>query len=134
MSRQAPSAPRDRAGVLADIVREVQLVWHLLRDPRVPVWTKLIPLCAVLYLVFPLDLIPDVIVGLGQLDDLAILILGMELFVSLSPAEVVEELRRRLRFGRSWGEVQRSATTVDSTGRVVEDLPRKQIEGGEKRG
>jgi len=117
--------------VLADAVREVQLAWHLLRDRRVPLWTKLIPLGAVLYLLFPLDLVSDLFVGLGQLDDLAILILGLELFISLSPAEVVEEIRRRLRFGHTWGEAQRSAAMVDSTARPAGDLPTRQIDSGE---
>jgi len=130
VSRQIPSAPRDRAGLLADLVREVQLAWHLWRDRRVPVWTKLIPLGAVLYVLFPLDIISDLFVGLGQLDDLAILILGMEAFISLSPAEVVEELRRQLRFGRIWGEAQSHASTVDSTARAASDSPTNQSGSG----
>lgn len=130
MSTQASPPHRDRAGLLADIIREFRLVWRLLRDPRVPVWTKLVPLAAALYIVFPLDLVNDLFVGLGQLDDLAILFLGMELFVSLSPAVVVEEIRRELRFGRSWGEAQREARTVDSTARPVEDAPPAHLRDG----
>jgi len=125
------SAPRDKAGLLADIVREVRLVWHLLRDPRVPAWTKLIPFLALVYLVVPIDLIPELAPPvLGQLDDLAVILLGMQLFVSLSPAQVVEELRRKLRFGSSWGEAQRGPQTVDSTARPIDEPPKKTIEGG----
>lgn len=132
MSKQAPSAPRDRVGLLAEVVREVQLAWHLLRDPRVPLWTKLVPLLAVLYLIFPLDIISDLFAGLGQLDDLAVLVLGVELFISLSPAEVVEELKSRLRFGKAWEEA-RGAQVVDSSGRAVDEPGVKELEEGKRR-
>jgi len=132
VSTKASPPHRDKTGLLADIVRELRLVWRLLRDRRVPFWTKLVPLATVFYLLFPLDLVSDLLVGLGQLDDLAIIFLGLELFISLSPAAVVEEIRRELRFGQGWGEVQQQAQTVDSTARPVDQVPPRQLPGGEQ--
>jgi hypothetical protein len=43
------------------------------------------------YLFLPTDLIPDIAVGLGQLDDLAILLIGTKLFIELSPTDIVRE-------------------------------------------
>ena len=50
------------AKFLLDILGTVRLGWRPLRDPSVPAWSKLIPIGTVLYLLFPLDLIPDVTV------------------------------------------------------------------------
>ena len=73
------------------LVMEAKLIWRLLLDGRVSLWTKLIPAAAVLYVLSPVDFIPDVIIGLGQLDDLGILLGGLRLFKSMVPAYIVEE-------------------------------------------
>ncbi|MDI7276719.1 MAG: DUF1232 domain-containing protein [Anaerolineae bacterium] len=122
MPGETPSTPRDRAGALAQIVHEIQLWWRLFRHPRVPAWTKVIPLLTVFYILFPLDLIMDPILGLGQLDDLALFLLGMELFVALSPPDVVEAVRREIRLSRR-GAAEGRGETVDASYRVVDELP-----------
>ncbi|MFL7790803.1 MAG: YkvA family protein, partial [Anaerolineae bacterium] len=76
---------------IADIVRQGRLAWRLLWDSRVPFWTKLIPPAVLLYLVSPVDFLPDAALGLGQLDDLAILLIGTKLFIELAPIEIVRE-------------------------------------------
>jgi len=85
----------DSLGVLADLIRDIEVAWHLLWDARVPTAVKLIPALALIYIVSPIDLIPDPILGLGQLDDLAVLLLGLKLFLSLSPESLVREYSRR---------------------------------------
>jgi len=65
-------------------------------DKRVPAWTKLIPPVALAYVIFPIDIIPDVALGLGQLDDIAIVLLGAKLFIELAPPEIVREHLRAL--------------------------------------
>ena len=79
--------------MLRALVDQVRLTWALIRDPRVPLWSKAIPVLALLYVLSPLDLIPDVIIGLGQLDDLAIVIGGMRLFAAVVPQDIVEQHR-----------------------------------------
>ena len=78
-------------GVFQDLIRRIKLFWRLLKDRRVPVWVKAIPFISLVYLVVPADLVPDLFVGLGQLDDLAVLALGYRLFIGLAPPEVVRE-------------------------------------------
>lgn len=75
---------------------EAQIAWNLLRDTRVPAQTKLIPLFVVIYIVSPVDLVPGFIPVLGQLDDLAVLVLGLQMFVRAAPADIVQEYRDRL--------------------------------------
>jgi uncharacterized membrane protein YkvA (DUF1232 family) len=82
-----------------------RLSWRLLRDPRVPTWTKaLLPLVAALYVLLPIDLIPDFILGLGQIDDLSVL--GITVFAMtkllprFAPSDVVDEHLTEMRGGR----------------------------------
>jgi uncharacterized membrane protein YkvA (DUF1232 family) len=87
-------APKDMAEVV-DLVRRLptyaRLVWALLRDGRVPASQKLILAGIGAYLFFPIDLIPDFVPVLGQLDDLAVVLLGLDLFIRSAPADIVEE-------------------------------------------
>lgn len=88
-------APQEKTNfvisALKDLFRQVQLAWRLFVDPRVPWITKIIPPAALIYILSPIDILPDLSLGLGQLDDLAILLLGIKLFIELAPAEVVRE-------------------------------------------
>jgi uncharacterized membrane protein YkvA (DUF1232 family) len=71
--------------------RRLALPWRLLRDPRVPPLAKAIVPLVLLYLVLPLDIIPDFIPVLGQLDDLLVTALGVWLLLRLCPREVLAE-------------------------------------------
>ena len=68
-----------------------RLVWALARDPRVPLGQKAVLGGIAAYLAFPLDIIPDFIPVIGQMDDVAVLILGLDWFLRNAPADVVEE-------------------------------------------
>ena len=94
-----PIEPNDTSAILGwlqDAARQGRLAWRLFWDSRVPLWTKVIPPAALAYVIFPLDIIPDVALGLGQLDDLAVLLLGIKLFIEVSPPDVVREHLRAL--------------------------------------
>jgi uncharacterized membrane protein YkvA (DUF1232 family) len=75
---------------LSELVKNLRLAWRLLRDPSVPAWLKLIPLGALVYILMPLDLIPDWMFGLGQADDLTLFLLSLKVLVDLCPWEVVQ--------------------------------------------
>jgi len=87
-------APKDMTEVM-DLIRRlptyIRLVWALLRDGRVPARQKLILVGIGGYLFFPIDLIPDFVPVLGQLDDLAVVLLGLDLFIRSAPSDIVEE-------------------------------------------
>lgn len=136
MVKPSTADPKDRAGLLLGTIRQVQLWWRLLWDSRVPAWVKLIPLVAALYILFPLDLIMDPILGLGQLDDLAILVIGMEVFVRMSPAGVVEEIWQDIQMGRHrpQGDMRHrkdESRTIDGSCRVVNGDARSEVGGGQ---
>ncbi|MEP6988190.1 MAG: DUF1232 domain-containing protein [Chloroflexota bacterium] len=82
--------------MLRGFIDQIRLTWALLRDPRVPLWAKVIPVIGIIYVLSPLDFIPDVIIGLGQLDDLAIVLAGMRLFAAVVPADIVEQHRAEI--------------------------------------
>jgi uncharacterized membrane protein YkvA (DUF1232 family) len=44
-----------------------------------------------LYLLFPFDIVPDLAPGLGQLDDIAVILLGLKFFVEMCPEEIVRQ-------------------------------------------
>ena len=76
------------------LLKELQVVWRIFRDPRVPRNIKILPVLLALYVILPFDLIPGFIPILGQLDDLIIVLFGLRLFVQLSPQDVVAEYKR----------------------------------------
>jgi uncharacterized membrane protein YkvA (DUF1232 family) len=78
------------------IWQDVQLAWNLIRDPRVPIYMKGVPVLGMLYVISPVDLIPGIIPILGQLDDVALLLLSLKLFLNLVPEELVREHRLRM--------------------------------------
>ena len=69
----------------------LKLFWRLLKDGRVGLTPKLLLLLIVAYVVMPVDLLPDFLPGLGQLDDLILIFLGLKGFIRLCPREVVRE-------------------------------------------
>ncbi len=96
------------------LLRQVQLVWFLLRDRRVPIWLKVIPFLSLAYLAIPADVVPDVLVGLGQLDDVAVIALGCRLFLEFSPPAVVQEyLDDMIASAAGWKVVEGEAESVD---------------------
>lgn len=119
------NATGGKAGVLTSLVANARLAWRLFRDARLPAATKLIiPGLAAAYLLMPADLLPDIFPVLGQLDDLAILALGIKLFIDAAPAWLVQEHRDGLA-GRTPSAQPRPGSTqagktVDGEYRVIE--------------
>ena len=81
--------------LLSRLVSELVLAGRLLFDRRVSGWAKLIPLLVAIYILSPVDLIPDVFVPLGIVDDLTALLIGLQLFILCAPADVVAEYRHK---------------------------------------
>ena len=86
--------------LLRTLLGHARLCWCLLREPAVPSLLKLLPFFALLYLVSPIDGVPDFIPVLGQLDDLGVLLLALESFLRLCPEAVVAHHRAALASGR----------------------------------
>ncbi len=117
MSRRKKSVDvKQKAGTLAELVKNARLTLRLLRDPLVPLYLKAIPLVALLYLFLPFDFIFDPILGLGQLDDIAVILLGVKLFIDMCPQDIVQ---------RHLDEM----ASVAGVYRVVEEEPGERSQG-----
>jgi len=97
---------------------QLRLVWFLFWDREVPVYLKLLPVLAIIYALSPIDLIPDVIIGLGQLDDLTMLLVGGKVFIELAPPQVVA---RHLRLMHASKE-ELAAAKADSDPEIIDAI------------
>lgn len=92
---QAQTPPPDilKAGkeALLFLPRLVQLLYRLARDPEVPREAKAVLGFAVVYLLSPIDIIPDFIPILGHLDDLYVIALAVSLVMELAGEEKVRQ-------------------------------------------
>ena len=71
--------------------RLIKLVWRLARDPRVPARSKATLFLMGGYLVSPVDLIPDALPGIGQLDDLVLVAFALDQILNRIPEHIVKE-------------------------------------------
>jgi uncharacterized membrane protein YkvA (DUF1232 family) len=68
-----------------------KLFSRLIKDPRVSLRAKLVIAGVLAYVVAPVDVLPDFLIGVGQLDDLVVIFSGLKLFLHLCPVAVVKE-------------------------------------------
>ena len=99
-------------------VQQLRLAWRLFWDGRVPLLPKLVPLAAILYILSPIDLLPDVLVGLGQLDDVALFLIALQIFVMICPPEIVRALRQQMTSDVVDGEWRRTDSDPASPPRI----------------
>jgi uncharacterized membrane protein YkvA (DUF1232 family) len=64
---------------------ELMTLWRAFMAPGTPLWLKGLMLLVPLYLISPIDIIPDVIPVLGWLDDLVVIPLLVSWLISLLP-------------------------------------------------
>jgi len=67
-----------------------------------------------LYLVFPFDFLPDVMPGLGQLDDLGVILLALQAVVRVCPHAAVAFHRRAVDEGRPFTVMTPSDVVIDA--------------------
>lgn len=129
MSKNSPTPElQETAGFFGGLLRQARLGWRLLRDSRVPGWIKLIPFAGLVYLLSPIDLIPDwALPGLGEVDDLVLLFLALKMFVDLSPPGIVREHLEDL-FG-----MQKTRPTADLDSSPAIDAAYRVLDEGQTR-
>lgn len=79
-----------RAANAARLATYVVALWKLFKHPQTPRGAKLVAVAVLAYVLSPIDLIPDFIPVLGQLDDLVIVPLGIALVTRLTPKPLWE--------------------------------------------
>ncbi len=81
---------------IKNLKREVYVLYLTSKDPRVPWYVKALIVFTIGYAICPIDLIPDFIPILGQIDDLVIIPALIALIVKLVPKNILEEHRKSL--------------------------------------
>lgn len=90
------NSDRRSPGFWMSLFNSFRIAWRLIWDRQVPAGAKFVPILTVLYILWPVDFVMDLIPALGQLDDLAILLLGTQLFIAVSPKSIVERIRAEI--------------------------------------
>ena len=105
---------------LPTIIRYFMLVWRLTFDKRVNIILRsLVPL-ALVYILWPFDLIKDSIPLIGRMDDVIIMAMGVLFLVKLAPQHVVDEhLGRAAPSDRP--EDKDPSQVVDGKARFIDD-------------
>jgi uncharacterized membrane protein YkvA (DUF1232 family) len=70
-------AKRTVVSYIAELPRFLRLLAGLMTDPRVATLDKVLVVGAVAYIITPIDLIPDFIPFLGEVDDLFLLVMAL---------------------------------------------------------
>jgi uncharacterized membrane protein YkvA (DUF1232 family) len=84
-----------QGNMLEEAIFRLKLIWRLMSDRRVSPLLKLLPFGALIYLIWPLDLIAG-IPGVSALDDVGILWISSYFFIELCPTKVIEEHVREM--------------------------------------
>lgn len=73
------------------VPRLAKLIVRLVRDPRVPARSKASLFVLTAYLASPVDVMPDFVPGLGQVDDLVLAAFALDQILNRVPDHVVRE-------------------------------------------
>lgn len=76
------------AGRAPDYAR---LLWSLVTDARVPTSRKALLGMAGAYIVAPIDLVPDFIPFIGAIDDVAVMVIAIDVFLDGLPKDLLNE-------------------------------------------
>ena len=66
--------PSMKKGVIVKIWDKVLFLWEQIKSQEIPLSLKLVIVGALLYLVLPIDVLPDTIPGIGLLDDMTVIL------------------------------------------------------------
>ncbi len=69
----------------------IKLMYHLVKDPQVDIADKAILGAAIAYIFSPLDLVPDFIPFLGQVDDAFIAAIALQRLINSAGQDIIKE-------------------------------------------
>jgi uncharacterized membrane protein YkvA (DUF1232 family) len=110
----APGSWLEKPGLLRTLLAHARLAVRLVREPAVPTLTKAVLASAALYLIWPLDFLPDLLPVLGQLDDLGVVLAALELFLKLCPDAPQAFHREAMAAGRPYSPMPPQSSFVDA--------------------
>ena len=91
--RIEPVSP-GRMNLFSRIIHGLRLYRHASKDPRTPAVAKALPWLSLLYIFWPVDIIPDLLPFLGQMDDLAIIPILFWLALRMIPDHVKRDIHK----------------------------------------
>ncbi|NPC58712.1 YkvA family protein [Caenimonas soli] len=74
---------------------DARQLWFALRHPAAPGWLKLSTALIALYVLSPIDIIPDVVPVLGVMDDLVLVPLAIRWLLKRLPPEIAQAAANR---------------------------------------
>jgi uncharacterized membrane protein YkvA (DUF1232 family) len=93
--RGGPSPRTGAKRTLIETIKQIpsylRLMGGLLTDPRVPTLDKVLLGVAVAYVVMPIDLIPDFIPFIGQVDDVFVVMLALRRLIGNAGTRVIRD-------------------------------------------
>jgi len=127
-NKMSPSNAGKDLSMLSAMMDQIRLGWYLLTDGKVSLLTKAIIPAALLYVISPVDFIPDVIPVLGQLDDVGMVMAGLAIFIRMCPPGLVQYYKDQLKLARG-GEISSEIEppldddddSIDTTYRVLDE-------------
>lgn len=79
--------------LLRTVGRDIVVFWYASRHPATPRLMKFGALLLALYIISPIDLIPEWLAVLGIVDDVTLIALGIPAFLNLMPEQAVQDAR-----------------------------------------
>ena len=110
---QQGATDTSRSGALNGMLDEMTTAGRLVFDGRVPFILKLLPVAAVIYWLWPLDLMPGL-----PFDDVAVLLIALPFFVQFAN-QAIDKQGMGTTPGAAPGN-DKPVDTVDTTWRVIE--------------
>ncbi len=90
-----PIPPRSWNDIVAEVIlllpNLVKLMIRLMKDPRVPIRRKLLVASVAAYVISPIDLVPDFVVGFGKIDDIILVSLAVDHLMRSVDQQIVIE-------------------------------------------
>lgn len=78
-------------GTMRQLPNFLRMLYGLVTDSRVATTDKLLVAGAILYVLMPLDLIPDFIPFIGEVDDIFVVVLALQRLISHAGRSVVRD-------------------------------------------
>ena len=103
-----------RPGFFRTLLSQLRLAVRLLREPRVPLLAKAVPIAAGLYLLSPIDLVPDVLPFIGEIDDLGLMLVALTVFLRLCPPAVAAFHEAAIAGRRPFTKMPPAAEVIDA--------------------
>ena len=102
----------------------VKLLARIVKDRRVPVRSKAFAGAVMIYVISPIDIIPDFVIGFGKLDDLILSAVAIQHLIESAGPEIVAE-----HWDGSQGSLDLILTAAEMGAEVIPKPLRKMLPG-----